>query len=61
MGVLNFKLIDSKMEGSISFDTAKTATANASVDKFFSDSRGFAKLIYYTGDSHQEIFRKATH
>ena len=58
--VLGFKVIDSKMEGSISFESASTATKTATVEKFFAASKCYAKLIYNTGESHPEIARKAT-
>lgn len=59
--VLGFTVIDSKMEGSISFESEKTATARASVERFFAASKGYAKIIYNTGASHPEIMRRATH
>ena len=58
--VLGFKVIDSKMEGSISFESARTATASISVERFFAASKCYAKLIYNTGESHPEILKKAT-
>ena len=58
--VLGFKVIDSKMEGSISFESASTATKTATVEKFFAASKGYAKLIYNTGESHQQILSRAT-
>ena len=36
--VLSFKVIDSKIEGSISFESARTATASVSVERFFAAS-----------------------
>ena len=53
--VLGFKVIDSKMEGSISFESAETATANASVERFFAASKRYAKLIYNTDVVRPEI------
>ena len=43
--VLGFTVIDSQMEGSISLESYSTATANASVERFFAASQCFAKLI----------------
>ena len=53
--VLGFTVIDSKMEGSISLETYKTATANASVERFFAASQCYAKLIYNTDVVRPEI------
>ena len=59
--VLGFTVIDSKMEGSISLETYRTATANASVERFFAASQCFAKLIYNTGEIPAEVARRVTH
>ena len=58
MGELGFHVLDSKMEGSIG--RVELAAANASVEKFFADSQGYARLIFST-DPSSEIKSRATH
>ena len=44
--VLKFRVIVSMMECSVSFESLKTCTTNASVEKFFAGSQGYVRLIY---------------
>ena len=57
---LGFTVIDSKMEGSVSVQSASTATTTASADKFFAETRSYAKIIYAPSHSDHEICQRAT-
>ena len=52
---LGLSVIDSKMEGSVSIASWKTATTNASANKFFADSCSYAKMIYAPDQAQHEI------